>query len=125
MQKLNCASRAAAYCAHYFICVKLTQYTGVVLKLECNSVSLYSVVKHSLFNPLTLPILRLLSSKAKGFKEVVFKSHLNHAMLVFMCQGFGLFFLHRFVLAKLATTSIRTAYGLLGCSDNFDRHSHN
>ena len=69
---------------------------------------------------LTLPMLRLLSYKAQWRKD--FENYLNPVLLVFieklilstvgwvpMCQGFSNFsgFLHHFVLAKLATSSIR------------------
>ena len=85
---------------HYYFCPEGTNWIG----------SLW----------LTLPVLRLLSSNAQGCKDLW--NHRNPVMLVLIgkislstlrwvpiCQGFSDFsgFLHYFVLANLATSSIR------------------
>ena len=76
---------------------------------------------------LTLPMLRLLSSKAQWWHDAkIFENHLNPFMFVFigilsltalrwvsMCQGFSVIFLrflHHFILAKLATSNIRVKH---------------
>ena len=71
---------------------------------------------------LTLPMQRLLSSFTSHTDGKSFENHLNPVMLVFIgkftlstlswvpiCQGFSHFsgFMHPFVLARLATSSIR------------------
>ena len=77
-------------------------------------------IHHHCYFPLALPMLRLLSPKSRWRKK--FWKLQKPVMLVFIgklspstfkwvpiCQGFGHFteFLHHFVLAKLATCSIR------------------
>ena len=66
------------------------------------TITLLCMYFHIHYNHLTLPMLRLPSFNAQDAK--IFDNYLNPVMLVFIGK---LSFLHYFVLAKLATSSIR------------------